>query len=474
MRPNRNQKTLQCDGEEAYKVSLMRATAFFAAARRCYTHIASGFKNCFQKSLIMNSTQHVEAKARRAKIASISMRSVSSAIKDAALHAMADALIARQAEIFAANELDLIAGREKGLSEALLDRLKLNAARVQDMAAGCRQVAGLPDPVGRVLGGWSQPNGLKIEQVRTPLGVIGVIYESRPNVTVEAAILCLKAGNAVVLRGGSEAIHSNILLWKIISEAAHGAGIPAGAIEMIEITDRAATNHMVTLNDYIDLVVPRGGEGLKKTLSAVATVPLIFAAGGVCHIFVDESVDEVVGFAEAINIIHNAKNQRPSTCNSLETLLIHRKIADAFLPAISEKLQAANVELRGDEYSRSVVPFIQAATEEDWTAEYGSLILAIRVVENLDEAIAHIGEFGTGHSDAILTQNYAHAEAFVNRVDSAAVYVNASTRFTDGFEFGLGAEVGISTQKLHARGPMGLEALTSTKYIVRGNGQIRS
>ena len=422
----------------------------------------------------MNSTQHVEEKARRAKTASVQMRSVSSAVKDAALHAMANSLVARQAEIFAANELDLVAGREKGLSEAMLDRLKLNASRVEDMAAGCRQVASLPDPVGRVLGGWNRPNGLKIEQIRTPLGVIGVIYESRPNVTVEAAILCLKAGNAVVLRGGSEAIHSNVLLWKIISEAASATGIPDGAIEMIEITDREATNSLVTLNDYIDLVVPRGGEGLKKTLSAVATVPLIFAAGGVCHIFVDESVDASAQYSDAINIIHNAKTQRPSTCNALETLLVHRNIADSFLPIVAENLQAAKVELRGDEYSSRVLPNIQAARPEDWAAEYGTLILAIRVVENLDEAIAHIGEFGTGHSDAILTQNYAHAEEFVNRVDSAAVYVNASTRFTDGFEFGLGAEVGISTQKLHARGPMGLEALTSTKYIVRGNGQIRA
>lgn len=418
----------------------------------------------------MNSIQHVEEKARRAKTASIQMRSVSSAVKDASLHAMADALLARQPEIFEANQRDLTAGREKGLTQAMLDRLKLNAVRVAEMAEGCRQVAGLPDPVGRVLGGWSQPNGLKIEQVRTPLGVIGVIYESRPNVTVEAAILCLKAGNAVVLRGGSEAIHSNILLWQIISQAAREAGIPDGAIEMIETTDRAATNSLVTLNEYIDLVVPRGGEGLKKTLSAVATVPLIFAAGGVCHIFVDESAD----LQSAIEIIHNAKTQRPSTCNSLETLLIHRAVADTFLPQISENLQAAKVELRGDEYSCRLVSTIKPATEEDWGEEYHDLILAIRIVEDLDEAIAHIDEFGTGHSDAILTQNYARAEAFVNRVDSAAVYVNASTRFTDGFEFGLGAEVGISTQKLHARGPMGLEALTSTKYIVRGDGQIRS
>ena len=299
--------------------------------------------------------------------------------------------------------------------------------------------------------------------------MIGVIYESRPNVTVEAAILCLKAGNAVVLRGGSEAIHSNILLAQIISQAAQNSGIPDGAIEIIQTTDRAATNHLVTLNDYVDLVVPRGGEALKKSLMAVATVPLIFAAGGVCHVFVDARAD----LESALEIIHNAKVQRPSTCNALETLLLHREIADEFLPQICAKLQASHVELRGDEYSLNVAPGLRAASCEDWKAEYGELILAIRVVEDLDQAIAHIGEYGTGHSDAILTQNYERAEKFVAQVDSAAVYVNASTRFTDGFEFGLGAEVGISTQKLHARGPMGLEALTSTKYIVRGNGQIR-
>jgi glutamate-5-semialdehyde dehydrogenase len=412
----------------------------------------------------------VEAAARRAKAASIPMRTVSSAVKDAALHAMADALLDRQSEIFAANEKDLQTGREKGLSDAMLDRLKLNENRVLQMAEGCRQVAALPDPIGRILGGWTQPNGLKIEQVRTPLGVIGVIYESRPNVTVEAGVLCLKSGNAVVLRGGSEAIHSNVLLAQIISEAASEAGIPDGAITIIETTDRAATNHLVTMNDTIDLVVPRGGEALKKSLSAVATVPLIFAAGGVCHIYVDESAD----FSQAIDIIHNAKVQRPSVCNTLETLLIQRSIADDFLPKIAENLRASDVELRGDEYSRHVVPDMKAATEDDWHAEYGALILAIRVVDDLDAAVAHIGEYGTGHSDAILTQDYANAEAFVARVDSAAVFVNASTRFTDGFEFGLGAEVGISTQKLHARGPMGLEALTSTKYIVRGNGQLRA
>ena len=417
----------------------------------------------------MTPQQQVEQSAQRAKAATAGLRPLSSAVKDAALHAMADALIARQEELFEANARDLETGRERGLSEAMLDRLKLNESRVQQMAEGCRQVAALPDPVGRVIGGWTQPNGLQIEQVRTPLGVIGVIYESRPNVTVEAAVLCLKAGNAVVLRGGSEAIHSNVLLAQIISQAAQEAGVPDGAIEIIETTDRAATNHMVTLNEYIDLVVPRGGEGLKKSLSAVATVPLIFAAGGVCHVFVDESAE----LEQAVEIVHNAKVQRPSTCNALETLLLHSATAAQQLPAIAARLEASGVELRGDEACQAIAPSIKPASEDDWSAEYGGLILAVRVVDGLDSAIAHIETYGTGHSDAILTQNFRNAQEFVGRVDSAAVYVNASTRFTDGFEFGLGAEVGISTQKLHARGPMGLEALTTTKYVVRGDGQLR-
>jgi glutamate-5-semialdehyde dehydrogenase len=287
----------------------------------------------------MTPQQQVEEKARAAKAASVQLRTMSSAVKDAALLAMADELIARQEEIFVANARDLETGKERGLSSAMLDRLALNEKRVRDMAEGCRQVAALPDPVGRVLGGWNVPNGLKVEQVRVPLGVVGVIYESRPNVTVEAAVLCLKAGNAVVLRGGSEAIHSNILLSQIISEAAKKAGVPGGAIGIIETTDRAATNHMVQLNDYIDLVVPRGGEALKKSLSAVATVPLIFAAGGVCHIFVDESAD----IKQAVEIVHNAKVQRPSTCNALETLLVHRNIAEQFLPVFAFRLVSSGV-----------------------------------------------------------------------------------------------------------------------------------
>lgn len=416
-----------------------------------------------------DAVEHVNAKARAARAASISLRTAGSAIKDHALELMAVRLVAKQDEIFAANALDLETGREKGLSGAMLDRLTLTPARVKAMADGCRQVASLPDPIGEIVKGWSVPNGLKIEVVRVPLGVIGVIYESRPNVTVEAAILCLKSGNAVVLRGGSEAIHSNTLLAQIIGDAAQEAGLPDGAISIIETTDREATKALVTANGLIDLVIPRGGESLKKSLSAIATVPLIFAAGGICHVFVDESADVQM----ASDIAFNAKVQRPSTCNAMETLLVHRDIAARFVPEVAARLHAAGVTLRGDKTAQELFS-MEAASTEDWDSEYNDLTLAVRIVGDLDEAIDHIERHGTAHSDSIVTQNYANAEAFLNRLDSAALFVNASTRFTDGFEFGLGAEVGISTQKLHARGPLGLEALTSTKYLVRGNGQIRS
>ena len=419
----------------------------------------------------MNQTpqEHVEEKARAAKTASVALRTLSSDIKNQSLLAMADALISRQDEIFAANAKDLEAGNARGLSSALLDRLKLNPGRVAAMADGCRQVAALPDPIGEIITGRKLPNGLRLEQVRVPLGVIGIVYESRPNVTVDAAILCLKAGNAVILRGGSDALQSNLLLTQIITDAARDAGVPDGAISSIETTDRAATSHLVTLNQYLDLVIPRGGEGLKKSLAAVATVPLIFAAGGVCQVFVDESAN----LQSASDIVFNSKVQRPSACNALETLLVHKNIAREFLPLVAKRLCDANVELRGDESAREITS-MNAASEGDWNEEYLALILAVRVVENLDAAIAHIGTHGSGHSESIVTGSYANAEKFCAGVDAAAVYVNASTRFTDGFEFGLGAEVGISTQKLHARGPMGLQALTSTKYIVRGDGHIRA
>jgi glutamate-5-semialdehyde dehydrogenase len=413
--------------------------------------------------------QHVERKAHSAKAASVALRTLSTATKNAAILAIAEALVAGQERIFAANARDVKAATERGISGALLDRLKLDAKRVLAMAEGCRQVAALPDPVGQVIHGANLPNGMRISQIRVPLGVIGIIYESRPNVTVDAAILCLKSGNAVLLRGGSEAIHSNTVLTQIMTEAVQSVGISPDAISAIETTDRAAMQHLVTMSGVVDLVIPRGGEGLKKAISAVATVPVIFAAGGVCHVFVDESAD----LEMASEIVFNSKVQRPSACNALETLLVHKDVAREFLPLAAKRLCSAGVELRGDEQAREVTT-MDAASNADWDAEYLDLRLAVRVVDSLEEAIEHINTHGSGHSDAIVTSDYANAEQFVVQVDAAAVYVNASTRFTDGFEFGLGAEVGISTQKLHARGPMGLESLTSTKYITRGDGHIRS
>lgn len=418
----------------------------------------------------MDTQETIENLAREARVASVALRTISSGTKNNALHAMAQALLDRREEIFAANRRDVEAASQKGLTGALLDRLKLNEKKIAAMADGCRQVAALPDPVGRILNGETRPNGLKIEQVRVPLGVVAVIYESRPNVTVDAAILALKAGNAVILRGGSEAIETNKILAQVIQGAATEAGIPAGAIQMVESTDRAASSILAQLPQYIDLIVPRGGEGLKKALNKVATVPIIFAAGGVCHVYVDEFAD--LEMARSITV--NSKIQGPSACNAAETLLVHRTVAEQFLPLVAQELTQASVELRGDARARSLVAGMDEATEEDWSAEYLSLILAVKIVDSMDEAITHIGTHGTAHSEAIVTQNVRRAEEFLAQVDAAAVYVNASTRFTDGFEFGLGAEVGISTQKLHSRGPMGLEALTSTKYLIRGDGQLRS
>lgn len=414
-------------------------------------------------------SSEIETLARAAKRASVALRTLSAGTKNAALEAMASALLQRRAEIFAANERDVAAGAAKGLGGALLDRLKLSDKKIEAMAQGCRQVAAMADPVGRVLSGETRPNGLKIEKVSVPLGVVAVIYESRPNVTVDAAILALKAGNAVILRGGSEAIETNVILARIIREAAAQAGVPDAAIQIVQSTDRAASAQLAQLPQYIDLIVPRGGEGLKKALVKVATVPIIFAAGGVCHVYVDEGAE----LEMACDIAFNSKTQGPSACNAAETLLVHRAIAPEFLPRVAQKLQSAGVELRGDARARQLVPQMNEANEDDWDAEYLSLILAVKIVDSLDEAVAHIAAHGTAHSEAIVTRDVRRAETFLAQVDAAAVYVNASTRFTDGNEFGLGAEVGISTQKLHARGPMGLEALTSTKYLVRGDGQLR-
>ncbi len=417
----------------------------------------------------METAHEIEGLARAAKTASRALANLGSATKNAALEAMAVAICEHRDAIFAANQIDVENGARKGIGTALLNRLTLTDAKIAAMADGCRQVAALPDPIGRVLDGENRPNGLKIERVRVPLGVVAVIYESRPNVTVDAAILAIKAGNAVILRGGSEAIETNGVLAQIIDRAAQSAGLPEGTIGFVRSTDRAASSILATQKGLIDLIIPRGGEGLKKALMEVATVPVIFAAGGVCHVYVDQLADLMM----ARKIVLNAKTNGPSACNAVETLLIHENIAPAFLRHMAPRFAEANVELRGDARARHLVPTMLEVTPEDWDAEYLDLTLAIKIVANLDEAMEHIATHGTAHSEAIVTQNYATAERFLSEVDAAAVYVNASTRFTDGYEFGLGAEVGISTQKLHARGPMGLDALTTTKYIVRGSGQVR-
>ncbi|KAB2952321.1 glutamate-5-semialdehyde dehydrogenase [Heliorestis acidaminivorans] len=408
-------------------------------------------------------------KGKKAKDAAYQLGHLSSQVKDKALEAMAEALIAKEEEILAANALDVESGRKKGLSKALLDRLLLTPKRIEEMAEGLYALVGLSDPIGEVVHQWKRPNGLEIGQVRVPLGVVGIIYEARPNVTVDAAGLCLKTGNAVLLRGGSEAIRSNMTITRIIAEAAEEAGIPAGAIQLIETTDREAAQEMMKMNEYLDVLIPRGGAGLIQTVVKNATVPVIETGVGNCHVYVDSDAD----LEMAENIVINAKTHRPGVCNAMETLLVHKDVAKKFLPPVSNRLMNLNVELRGCPRSVSIVPGINEATEEDYNTEFLDLILAIRVVNSFEEALDHIRRHGSGHSEAIVTNNYSCARQFTRRVDSAAVYVNASTRFTDGYQYGLGAEIGISTQKLHARGPMGLNELTTIKYVCYGDGQIR-
>ena len=410
----------------------------------------------------------LERMGSEAKAAARKLATATTAGKNSWLNAMADAIDANTAFILAENSRDMEAGKANGLSAAMLDRLRLDEKRIKGISDGLRHVVTLPDPVGRRLDDFKRPNGLDIEKVSVPIGVIAIIYESRPNVTVDATGLCLKAGNAVILRGGSEALHSNLALAKLISDAGVKAGMPAGTIQMIPWTGHEAVSLMLKMNQYIDLVIPRGGERLIRAVVEQATMPVIKHYKGVCHTFVDESCD----FDRACDIIENAKVQRPSACNAIETLLIHKNALAKFAPMIAKRL--ANVELHADEAFRALVPSALPATEDDWNREYLDLKLAVRTVDSLDEAIAHINKYGSGHSDCILTDNPEHAEKFLNEVDSATVYVNASTRFTDGGEFGFGAEIGISTDKLHARGPMGLVELTSYKYKVRGSGQIRA
>lgn len=417
----------------------------------------------------MATYELVKAKAQAAKQAATKLAVTSTAVKNAALLAMAAALEAQQSEILAANERDMTAAAAKGMKSSMLDRLKLTAERISGMADGLRQVAGLADPVGNVIDGKTLPNGLHITKIRVPLGVIGIIYEARPNVTADAAGLCLKSGNAVILKGGSEAMESNKTVAAILAQAAEGAGIPAGSIQFIDTSDRQAVQDLIHMNGLVDVVIPRGAAGLIQAVVRNASVPVIETGAGVCHTYVDKDADVEM----AMKIAFNAKVQRPSVCNAMETLLVHKDIADKFLPMMLMMYNSSAVEIRGDEAVQEYSGQVHPVTEEDWSTEYGDLRLSVKIVDSIEEAMAHIAKYGTGHSECIVTNNYQAAQLFQYTVDAAAVYVNASTRFTDGNEFGFGAEIGISTQKLHARGPMALPELTSTKYLINGNGQVR-
>lgn len=417
----------------------------------------------------MSDREEVVRVVQEARAAASALARVPTDQKDGALRAMAAALEAARDEILAANRQDVEAATAAGLSSALVERLTLNDERVGEMAASIEAVVELPDPVGAVLKTWRRPNGLEIRKVRVPLGVIGIIYESRPNVTSDCASLCLKSGNAVVLRGGSESFRSNQAIGTALKQALRESRLPEGAVSTIPTADRGAVDILLQLDQYIDVIIPRGGEALIRKIAETSRIPVIKHAKGVCHVYVDEAAD--LSMAEAIAL--NAKCQRPATCNAMETLLVHERIAPTFLPAVIAKLREAQVEVRGCEKTRDLVPGVKAATEEDWSTEYLDLILSVKVVGSLDEAVEHISRYGSAHSDAVVTSDEARAQRFVEAVDSAAVYVNASTRFTDGFQFGLGAEIGISTDRLHARGPMGLEELTTYKYVVHGSGQLR-
>ena len=389
--------------------------------------------------------------------------------KTAALQAAARAMLARQEELLAANRADVEAGEAAGMRDSLLDRLRLTESRIAGMAQALREVAEAPDPVGRVLSGEVRPNGLQIQKVTVPLGVIGIIYEARPNVTSDAAGLCLKAGNAVILRGGKEAFRSNLAVTQVLRDALEESGLPADCVQLVEDTSRQSAQELMGLTGYLDVLIHRGGAGLIRAVKENSRVPVIETGVGNCHAYVDAAAD----LDMAADIVYNAKCSRPSVCNAIETLLVHEKIAGEALPRIKSRLDEKQVELRGCEKTRAILPGIAAAAEEDWATEYNDYILAVKVVGSLEEALGHIARYSSGHSEVIVTEDYSAAQRFLEEVDSAAVYVNASTRFTDGGEFGLGAEIGISTQKLHARGPMGLEQLTSTKFLVRWKGQVR-
>lgn len=404
-----------------------------------------------------------------AKEASLVLARLDTAAKNRALSLMAEGLVGKASFLKERNALDVEAGRKKGLTKAMIDRLTLTDNVIGAMGSGLKEVAALPDPVGEVTKMWKRPNGLQVGRMRIPLGVIGIIYEARPNVTADAAGLCLKSGNAVVLRGGSEAINSNTAIAAVLEEACKKAGVPSKAVQVISTVEREAVLEMLKLEDYIDLIIPRGGEGLIRFVVENSKIPVIKHYKGVCHVFVDESAD--IDMAE--KIAFNAKVQRPGVCNAMETLLVHKNIAERFLPVVYGRYETAGVELRGCPATRNILKDIKEASEEDWGAEYLDLILAVKVVESIDEAIAHISKYGSLHTESIVTRDYGNAQRFLREVNSSTVLVNASTRFSDGFQLGLGAEIGISTTKIHAFGPMGLEELTTQKFIIYGNGQIR-
>jgi glutamate-5-semialdehyde dehydrogenase len=408
--------------------------------------------------------------AQAAKRASQTLASLSSAVKNELLEQMAQALLNHTEELIEANEKDLAAAREVGLAPAMIDRLALDAQRIRSMADGLREVAALPDPVGEITGMWRRPNDLQIGRMRVPLGVIGIVYESRPNVTADAAGLCLKSGNAVILRGGKEAIHSNLAIGKVLKDELERMRLPAAALQVIETTDRVAILELLKLEEEIDLIIPRGGEGLIRFVSENSRIPVIKHYKGVCHTFVDASAD----YEQAEKICINAKVQRPGVCNAMETLLIHQDIAETFVPRIATAMRAQGVELRGCETTCEFATDVQPATEEDWYAEYLDLTLAVRIVENLDEAMEHIRTYGSLHTEVIVTRDHKNSQRFLREINSSVVMVNTSSRFSDGNQFGLGAEIGISTTKLHSFGPMGLEDLTTRKFIVLGDGQIRT
>ena len=411
----------------------------------------------------------IESLGKNAKEASYDLGIASTTEKNNALELMAKALLNNKEEIINENKKDLDVAVQKGISKAMLDRLALNEERIEGMAKGLRDLISLDDPVGEVIEMWKRPNGLQIGKQRVAMGVIGIIYEARPNVTCDAAGLCLKTGNAVILRGGSEAINSNKSIVNILTEAVKEAGLPENSIQLVEDTSRETATKMMKLNEYIDVLIPRGGAGLIQAVVKNATVPIIETGIGNCHIYVDENCD----FEMAKNIIVNAKVSRPSVCNAAEKMLINENIAYEFLPLIVKALRENDVEIIGDDKVQAIINDVTAATEEDWSREYLDYIIGVKIVKDLDDAITHINKYGSGHSEAIVTESYKNSQKFLNKVNAAAVYVNASTRFTDGSEFGFGAEIGISTQKLHARGPMGLKELTTIKYIIYGNGQIR-